>query len=144
MSSKTITRIGQADQGRRMNLEEFEHAEADDGRLYELSRGVITVVDVPKPRHLKLFHALRRQFSDFDSKHPKLIYAIAGGGECKLLIPGLESERHPDLAIYKSPPPGGGTMTRSGRSGCRKSSSKWSLPAPGIAITRRSLKNTCD
>ena len=107
MSSKIITRIGPADQGRRMSLEEFEHAEADDGRLYELSRGVITVVDVPKPRRLKLFDEVRQQFSDFKSKHPMLIYAIAGGGECKLLIPGLESERHPDLAIYKTPPPEG-------------------------------------
>ena len=31
-----------------------------------------------------------------------VIVAIAGGGECKLLIDGLESERHPDLAIYKT------------------------------------------
>jgi len=107
MSSKTITRIGPADHGRRMSLEEFEHAEAEGERLYELSRGVITLLDVPKPRHLKLFDALRRQFPYFESKHPKLIYAIAGGGECKLLIPGLESERHPDLAIYKTPPPKG-------------------------------------
>ena len=105
MSSKTITRIGPADQGRPMSLAEFEHAEAEGERLYELSRGVITVVDVPKPRHLKLFDALHQQFSDFKSKHPKLIYAIAGGGECKLLIADLESERHPDLAIYKTPPP---------------------------------------
>jgi Uma2 family endonuclease len=107
MSSKTITRIGPADQGRRMSLEEFEHAEAEGERLYELSRGAITVVDVPKPRHLKLFDALHQQFSDFKSKHPKLIYAIAGGGECKLLIADLESERHPDLAIYKTSPPEG-------------------------------------
>ena len=65
MSSKTITRIGPADQGRRMSLEEFEHAEAEGERLYELSRGVVTVVDVPKPRHLKLVRALHQQFSDF-------------------------------------------------------------------------------
>jgi len=90
-----------------MSLEEFEHAKAEGERLYELSRGAITVVDVPKPRHLKLFDALHQQFSDFKSKHPKLIYAIAGGGECKLLIADLESERHPDLAIYKTPPPEG-------------------------------------
>ncbi len=144
MSSKTITRIGPADQGRRMSLEEFEHAEAEGERLYELSRGVITVVDVPKPRHLKLFDALHQQFSDFKSKHPKLIYAIAGGGECKLLIADLESERHPDLAIYKTPPRRGRTTMRSGPSGCRRSSSRWFLPAPGIATTRRSQKNTCD
>ena len=52
--SRTMTRIGPGDHGRRMSLEEFEHAEGQEGRLYELSRGVITVVDVPKPRHLKI------------------------------------------------------------------------------------------
>ena len=57
MSSKVTTIIRPSDQGRRMSLEEFEHAEAEGERLYELSRGVITVVDVPKPRHLKLIDA---------------------------------------------------------------------------------------
>ncbi len=123
MSSKTITRVRAADHGRRMSLEEFEHAEAEDGRLFELSRGVVTMVDVPKPRHLKLFDALRRQFSAFESKHPKLIYAIAGGGECKLLIPDLESERHPDLAVYKTPPPKG-----------RNDDEVWSQWVPEIVV----------
>ena len=108
MSSKTITRIGPADQGRRMSLEEFEHAEAEDGQLFELSRGVVTVVDVPKPRHFKLVDAIRQQFSDLRKKQPQLIFGIASGSECKLLISGLESERHPDLAIYKTPSPRGG------------------------------------
>ena len=123
MSSKVTTIIRPSDQGRRMPLEEFEHAEAEGERLYELSRGVITVVDVPKPRHLKLFHAARQQFSDYDSKNPKLIFAIAGGGDCKLLIPDLVSERHPDLAIYKTPPPGG-----------RNDDEVWSLSVPEIVV----------
>ena len=38
MSSKTITRIGPAEQGRRMSLAEFEHAETEGERLFELSR----------------------------------------------------------------------------------------------------------
>ena len=107
MSSKTITRIGPADQGRRMSLEEFEHAEAEEERLYELSRGVVTVVDVPKPGHLAQVLAIRRQLHAYDAANPGRIHTIASGGECKLLISGLESERHPDLAIYKTPPPEG-------------------------------------
>jgi len=46
-----------------MSLAEFEHAETEGERLFELSRGVVIMVDVPKPRHLKLFDALRQQFS---------------------------------------------------------------------------------
>ena len=43
----------------------------------------------------------------YELANPGFIYGIAGGGECKLLIADLESERHPDLAIYKTPPPEG-------------------------------------
>jgi Uma2 family endonuclease len=31
--------------------------------------------------------------------------AVMGSMECKLLIPALASERHPDVAIYLGPPP---------------------------------------
>lgn len=66
---------------------------------------MIVVSDVPKPRHLRQVNATRRQFSAYDLAHPGRIYAIASGGECKLLIEDVQSERHPDLAIYKTPPP---------------------------------------
>jgi Uma2 family endonuclease len=105
MSGKVTTIIRPSDQGRRMSLEEFEHAEAEGERLYELSRGVITVVDVPKPRHQALIHAIRRQLHAYDAANPGRIQTLASGGECKLLIPEFKSERHPDLAIYKTPPP---------------------------------------
>ncbi len=107
MSSKTITRIGFADQGRRMSLEEFEHAEAEEGQLFELSRGVVTVVDVPNQGHLAQVLAIRRQVHVYDAAKPGRIHTIGSGSECKLLISGLDSERHPDLAIYKTPPPEG-------------------------------------
>jgi Uma2 family endonuclease len=90
-----------------MTLEEFEHAQAEGGRPFELSRGVITMVDVPNPGHLKFINVIHMQFSKYESEHTGLIYALAGGGECKLLIEELQSQRHPDLAIYKTPPPDG-------------------------------------
>jgi Uma2 family endonuclease len=107
MSQTTVTTIGPADHGRRMSLEEFEHAEGQEGHLYELSRGVIVVVDVPRPKHLLFIDAIRKQLSTYRERHEGVIVAIAGGGECKLLIKDLESERHPDLAIYKTPLPEG-------------------------------------
>ncbi len=103
--SKTTTIIGPADVGRRMTLEEFIYAEGQGGSLYELSRGIVTMVDVPNPRHLKVIHAIRRQFDDHDRLNPGRIWAVAGGGECRMLIKSLESDRHPDLAVYKTPPP---------------------------------------
>lgn len=48
-----------------------------------------------------------RQLSAYDLAHPGRLFGIVSGADCKLLIVGLESERHPDLAIYKTPPPEG-------------------------------------
>ncbi len=104
MTTQTI-KIGPADHGRRMSLADFEHAEVQEGRLYELGRGVIIVSDVPGQRHFVQFNAIRRQFSTYDVANPGRIYGIAGGAECKILLADLESERHPDVAVYKNPPP---------------------------------------
>jgi Uma2 family endonuclease len=103
--STTVLKIGPADNGRAMSLDDFDRAEAEEGHLYELSRGVITVVDVPQPEHLGQVDASREQLSSYRRAYPGRIFRIAGGSDCKLLIDGLQSERHPDLAVYKTPPP---------------------------------------
>jgi hypothetical protein len=102
---RTVTAIGPKDHGRPMRLEEFDVADIQEGYLYELSRGVVAVSDIPDLRHLVQVTAARRQFSAYDLAHPGRIYALATGSECKLLIGELESERHPDLAVYKTRPP---------------------------------------
>jgi Uma2 family endonuclease len=102
---KTLVKIGPADHGRRMSLEDFEHAKVQEGYLYELSRGIITVSDVPKGIHALQLIAIRRQLSAYDVFHPGRIVGIMGSMECQLLIRDFDSERHPDLAIYLSPPP---------------------------------------
>jgi Uma2 family endonuclease len=102
---ETATKIGPDDEGRHMTLEEFDRAEGRPGHLYELSRGVVTVVDVPNPRHLAQVNAVRRQLAAYDLAHEGQIHTVAGGGECKVLLAGTESERHPDVAVYKTPPP---------------------------------------
>ena len=103
--SKTITRIGPTDHGRRMSLEEFAHAEQREGYLYELSPGIIAVTDVPKRRHLLLVTAIRDWLQSYKALHPGRIHIIAARNECKLPIVDLDSERHPDLALYLTAPP---------------------------------------
>ena len=100
----TAIRVGPQDHGRRMSLAEFEHAEGQEGYLYELSRGVVTVTDVPEPRHATQLDAMRDQLYAYKATNPNRIYQILTGGECKILLHGLESVRHPDLSIYKAPP----------------------------------------
>jgi Uma2 family endonuclease len=102
---KTAIKIGPHDHGQRMSLEDFDHAEVQKGYLYELSRGVITVSDVPDLRHFAQVDSIRDQFFDYRLSHRDLIHRIGGGAECKILLADLESERHPDVAIYKTPPP---------------------------------------
>lgn len=103
--SKTVTSVGPLDDGRRMTLEDFEFAEGVEGRLYELSRGVVTVIDVPRLKHLAQINVIKRQIYAYDAAHPQQIHTIATGAECKILLEDLQSERHPDLAVYLSPPP---------------------------------------
>ena len=101
----TAVKLGPMDHGRPMRLREFEHVEVQPGYLYELARGVIIVSDIPNAPHTRQLITIRRQLSVYELAHPDVIYAILGGGECKILVDRFESERHPDLAIYMTPLP---------------------------------------
>jgi hypothetical protein len=63
--------VGPEDHGRRMTLEDFEFAEVKEGHLYELSRGVIEVSDVPERRHAAVINALRIQLVLFQAANPQ-------------------------------------------------------------------------
>src|SRR5258706_6338675 len=99
---KAVTVVGPQDDGRRMSLAKFGTAEGREGHFYELSRGVVTVVDVPSRRHLAQVIEIQQQFFNYRSAHSDRVHTIAGGAECKILLEDLESERHPDVAIYKT------------------------------------------
>jgi Uma2 family endonuclease len=88
-----------------MSLEDFDHAEAKPGHLYELSRGVITVSDVPNRKHLAQVNAIRQALTLYDVANPGRIDAIASGSDCKLMLWDLQSERHPDFAMYQTAAP---------------------------------------
>ena len=117
--SKTI--VGPGDHGRRMTLDEFDTAEAMEGRLYELSRGEVVVTHVLNPPHAKAVDSLRQQLSEYRGKNPGVIQHLLSGSECKILVDPTQSERHPDLAVYKTPPPA-------------MDSSVWSLWVPELVV----------
>lgn len=102
--TRVINRIGPQDNGRRMTLEEFASIEAQPGYLYELGRGTVIVTDIPNPKHFAQVMAAKRQLWGYDAAHPGKIFGIAGGGECKILLDDLASERHPDIAVYSTAP----------------------------------------
>ncbi len=104
----TITRrVGPSDHGQRMTLDEFIEADFEEGWLYELARGVIDVTEVPLPHHGRIVRRLTRLFIYYEDSHPGVIAYGAGGGECRMRLPGMQSDRHPDQAIYLNPEPSG-------------------------------------
>jgi Uma2 family endonuclease len=92
-------RIGPADQGRKMTLEEFWDAEEQPGYLYELARGVLEVVQVPGEPHSQVVDNLHELFSTHRRQHPGLILRIGRGSDVQYVIPELETDRNPDLAV---------------------------------------------
>jgi len=92
--------LGPADHGERMSLEEFEQADVEPGYLYELARGVLEVSEVPDEfPHGMLVYWFYRLLGRFDDANPGLIQRFGGGSEYRLVIPALESGRHPDIAV---------------------------------------------
>ena len=107
------TRIGPHDHGRRMTLDEFIEADFQEGWLYELARGVVEVTEVPGPWHGRIVLRVAWMFMQYASLHPGIIKYRAGSGECRMRLPCMVSDRHPDQAIYFDPePPGSRVWTK--------------------------------
>ncbi len=102
--TKTKVKIGPRHHGRKMSLRAFEFAETEEGWLYELARGYIVVSDVPNFPHMRQASLIRKRVDCYDGANPGLVYEILTSMECKVLLPEWESERHPDIAVYLTPP----------------------------------------
>ena len=93
------TRIGLADHGRRMTLDEFHEADEEPGYLYELARGVVEVSEVPAEPHLFVIHNLHQALSAYSFRNPRSIALIGRAGDVRIIAPDIDSDRHPDLAV---------------------------------------------
>ena len=102
MSMATVTsttRIGPADHGRSMTLEEFLEAEEEEGYRYELARGVLEVTHVPNDPHGLTVWILLSSIAVYSREHPGVIYRAGGGSEFRLWLPAMISGRNPDVAV---------------------------------------------
>ena len=95
----TPLRIGPADHGRTMTLEEFLDADVEEGYRYELARGVLEVNQVANDPHGDVVCNLYRGVARYDEQHPGVIHSFGGGNEFQFIIPGLASGRNPDLGV---------------------------------------------
>ena len=90
MSTATIT-IGPEHDGRKISFEDYLDADFREEFFCELSRGVITVIDVPNRPHQRLVNAIKDQLYKYKFANLGLIDSIATGAESRLLIAATES-----------------------------------------------------
>jgi Uma2 family endonuclease len=95
----TTLRIGLADHGCAMTLEEFLEAEETEGYRYELARGVLEVSEVPNDPHGGVVANLYDGVSRYRRDHPGVVLRYGGGSEFRFWLPGMISGRNPDLAV---------------------------------------------
>jgi Uma2 family endonuclease len=95
----TPLRIGPADRGRAMSLDEFEEADLEEGYRYELARGVLEVSEMPGELHAVIVWTLIGLIADYDRAHPRVIHRAGGGAEYRFRLPIMQLGRHPDVAV---------------------------------------------
>ena len=95
----TQTQIGPADHGRRMTLDEFRDAEEEPGYRYELARGVLEVIHLPKTPHRRVVSNLFDLAANYKREHPGVIDYYGGGTEVRIWKAGMDMARHPDFGI---------------------------------------------
>ena len=97
--ASTQIRIGPADHGRRMTLDEFREADEEPGHRYELARGVLEVNAIPKTPHRRVVSTLFSLAAIYQREHPGVIDYFGGGTEVRIWKPGMDMARHPDFGI---------------------------------------------
>jgi Uma2 family endonuclease len=102
---KRVARIGPADHGRAMSLDDFDRASVVEGYAYELGQGVIDVSELPDGDHADIVFEIRDAFVVYKASRPDVIATVASPSEAKVLIDGYQSERHPDVMVYFRPRP---------------------------------------
>ncbi len=98
-TAATTLRIGLADNGRTMTLEEFLDAEEEPGYRYELARGVLEVTYVPGRPHGLIVYYLFRMLTLYGERNPRRIDRFGGAAEFRLWLPAMVSGRNPDVAV---------------------------------------------
>jgi Uma2 family endonuclease len=106
MASVAPLRVGPADHGRPMTLDEFREAEELGGYRYELARGFLEVSDIPEEDHGLVVWRLLVAFAR-DREASKRVWRYGTSGGFRLWLPGLVSARSPDGAAVLSGTPEG-------------------------------------
>jgi Uma2 family endonuclease len=99
MATAIAVRLGPADHGRRMSLDEFLEADVEEGFRYELARGVLEVTEVPNDPHGEIVWRLLSAIAVYQQQHPGIVHRAGGASEYRLWLPAMISGRNPDVAV---------------------------------------------
>jgi Uma2 family endonuclease len=100
----TVTKIGPADHGRQMTLEEFEAGYYEGGYQYELIDGKLYVSPWPSVAHAIVESWLFGKFIRYSSQHPEVTNFFSN--KARVFVPGRRrtTAPRPDLALYRDFP----------------------------------------
>jgi Uma2 family endonuclease len=93
--------LTQADHGKRLSLEEFESADAQEGFRYEIIHGRLEVSPIPDLPHERLLKWLGKILDAYTEGHPEVINQVFG--PARVFVPDIEegvTAPEPDLACY--------------------------------------------
>jgi Uma2 family endonuclease len=110
---RTRPKIGPQHHGKAMSFRRFIAHDFEDGHIYELARGIVVMTDIPGLPHGQIVRRIAKLFWRYDEAHPGFFTYQAGGSDCRLRLPAMSCDRHPDQAVYLTePPPGDRPWTR--------------------------------
>src|SRR5262245_16092790 len=100
----TVTKLGPADQNRRMTLEEFETGNYEEGFKYELIDGRLYVLPLPDTDENRVERWLDTALGDYSRDHRDVINFVCS--KPRVFVPGrrLTTCPEPDLAAYDDYP----------------------------------------
>ena len=100
----TIVKLGPADHGRPMTLEEFDAGDYQEGYQYELIDGKLYVSPLPDLPQGRVEHWIFRKLLRYSDAHPEVINFVYG--KCRVFVPGRRgvTNPEPDVTAYKDFP----------------------------------------
>ena len=86
-------------------LAALDAGDVTPGCFFELGRGILSVANVPNLWHDAIVRRARKLLERWDDAHSGRITHIGESGGVRLIVPPFDSDRHPDVAVYTTPPP---------------------------------------
>jgi Uma2 family endonuclease len=102
----TVLKLGRADHGRPLSLEEFQAGDYEEGYRYDLIDGVLYVSPQPNVPQGFLEHWIFLKLQRYADAHPEVINFVYT--KCRVFVPGRPgvTNPEPDVAAYHDFPVG--------------------------------------